>query len=56
MLKCVEPELAAAHRRIVMLEETVRRIREQLWYMEHSPTRETIRMIIDAALETKVKP
>ena len=50
VFESIRLDIALERRRSRMMVETLRLIRNQLWYMEQSPTRETIRMMIDAAL------
>ena len=50
VFESIRLDLGMERRRSRMMVDTLRRIRDQLWYMEHSPTRATIKMMIDAAL------
>jgi hypothetical protein len=56
MLKVMESfslDVAIERRRADMYADTLRRLRDQLGYLPRGATRDTMILIIDAALETK---
>ena len=50
---CHKQQLGKALRRVQFYEDTMRQVLDHVYYVEHGPARDQIRMLLEAALATE---